>query len=55
VILFDEQLPFLPIVEFVSIFKMVANAGCLGVGRGESSLLINESTSGIVGRSAGFS
>jgi hypothetical protein len=27
----------------------------LGVGRGESSLLINESRSGIVGRSAGLS
>jgi hypothetical protein len=44
------------IVEFVSItFRPLANAGCLGVGRGACSLLIIETTSGMVGRSVGLS
>jgi hypothetical protein len=41
--------------EFVSIFRPVVNAGCLGVGRGACSLLIIETTSCMIGRSVGLS
>jgi hypothetical protein len=36
-------------------FRPVVNAGCLGLGRCACSLLIIETTSGMVGRSVGLS
>jgi hypothetical protein len=51
-----EQLHAPSIVKFESIiFWYVVNAGCLGVGRCACSLLIIETTSGMVGRSVGLS
>jgi hypothetical protein len=50
------RFPTLLTVEFVSItFRPLVKAGCLGVGRGECSLLIIETTLSMVGRSVELS
>jgi hypothetical protein len=55
-LLFEPFSAVLSFVEFVSItFRPLVKAGCLGVGRGACSLLIIETTSGMVGRSVGLS
>jgi hypothetical protein len=54
--LYVEQFPTLLMVEFMSItFRPLVKVGCLDVGGGTYSLLIIETTSGMVGRSVALS